>query len=482
MRKGIAFGQSGWQGRLDEDLTEENILLVADALVRYLFGQDPSPAKITAAIGFDGRAKSREIASLIAKTISENGVDVLLSSGIIPTPVLSFGVTFNGCTFGIMVTGGDLPPEYNGIEFKGAYGGPLSSDATAQIESLLRDKIREPAGLSGHGRKEIAIIDFLPRYVAHLESLIDFSILRSFSENPKNNGNVLIDSMGGAGQTIIEDILVGCGWRAQTLFGTPESRFFDRRPESVPANLDALKYNVKVVDALFGIATDGDGGRCGIVDEIGMWLNAQETTLALLWHLHKHKQWKGQILKSADTTDKVLRVADHWNIPLLDIGMRNGVGEFRGGKTLLGSLGSGGYCYGRHLLDCDGILTGLFFAELVANELKPLDEIKSQLETSFGPPHYSTADKPCDLPIARRLMRILTDGPSQHLGSLGKYHMEASETRGAINGLKVRWGDCRWLILQHLPLLSTIRLHAEGESGADMSAILEVGQRCLSFR
>jgi len=246
MKNGIVFGSAGWRGRLADDFTEESVARIAHAFVRYLSQQHPS-AKCKVAIGFDGRSSSGEFASLIAKVLAENGIEVLLSSGVVPTPVLSFATMHNGCTSGIMVTGGDLPPEYNGMEFKGAYGGPFTSEATAKIKAFLFDLSKKPAGSSSASHKDITLIDFLPDYHSHLETLIDFSALRSFAENPKNNANVLIDSMGGAGQTIIEDILVSCGWRAQTLFGTPEARFFDRCPESVPMNLDALKYNVKVV-------------------------------------------------------------------------------------------------------------------------------------------------------------------------------------------------------------------------------------------
>ncbi len=62
-------------------------------------------------------------------------------------------------------------------------------------------------------------------------------------------------------------------------------------------NLSALHYNVKVVDAQFGVATDGDASKCCLVYSDGVWMNAQDTMLALLWHLHHQKRWRGSILK-----------------------------------------------------------------------------------------------------------------------------------------------------------------------------------------
>ena len=253
---------------------------------------------------------SRDSASLIANILSENGIEVLLSSGVVPTPVLSFATLHHGCTAGIMVTGGAFPPEYNGVEFKGSYGGPFTSEATAQMEALFSHPTERPAGPVATSHKEITLIDFLPDYLSHLDTLIDFSALRSFAGDPKNNANVLIDSMGGAGQTIIEDILVGCGWRAQTLFGTPEASFFDRIPESVPMNLDVLKYNVTVVDAQFGIATDGDGKGCSVFYNDGEWMGMQDAALVLFWHLLDQKGWRGSALMSAYTSDKAKRLCE----------------------------------------------------------------------------------------------------------------------------------------------------------------------------
>ncbi len=84
-----------------------------------------------------------------------------------------------------MVTGGDFPPEYNGIALKGAYGGPFTSAATAKIEAFLSDPKEKHPGSSITPRKEITLVDFLPDYHSHLEALIDFSALGSFAENPE---------------------------------------------------------------------------------------------------------------------------------------------------------------------------------------------------------------------------------------------------------------------------------------------------------
>lgn len=477
MKEGIAFGAQGWQGRINEDFTEENIARVSHAFVRYLFQISPSPVTPKAAIGFDGRKNSKECASLVARVLAANGVDTLLSSGVVPTAVLSFATRHNSCTSGIMVTGGDNPSEYNGMEFKGAYGGPFMPAATAKLEAFLSDRSEEPAGSTKASCKEITLADFLPAYKSHLETLVDFSALRSFAQDPKNTANVLIDSMGGTGQTIIEDILVSCGWRAQTLFGTPEDRFFDRRPESVSENIDALKYNVKVVDAQFGVATDGSGNRCGIVYDEGRWMCMQETMLALLWHMHEQKHWQGNILTSAYVTGRIKSLSSRWNIPHLDLGLENGVEEMCKSAFLIGAIGSGGFCFGRHLPECDGILSGLFFAEMIAQSGKPLREIIQHLRDTLGQVYYRSVDIGYGLVEARQLIANAAKSPPKSLISGRFERMEVLEFGGGMKGTQFKLGDCRWLLIEHLPFKSIFRLHCEGESEEDVSAILEWGEK-----
>jgi phosphomannomutase len=479
MKKGIAFGSTGWRGRLGDNFTEENVILITHAFIRYLNQQYSSPTKYKVVNGFDGRTRSGEFASLIARVLAQNGIDVLLSTTVVPTPVLSFATLHNACTSGIMVTGGDLPSEYNGIEFKGTYGGPFTPEAAAAIEALLSDPNEKRAGTSSAPHGEITLIDLLPDYLSHIETLVDFPLLRSFAENPKNNANVLVDSMGGTGQTIIEDILVGCGWRAQTLFGTPESRFFDRCPEAAPKNLDALKYNVTVIDAQFGIATDGDGSRCTVVYNDGEWMNAQDTALALAWHLHDQGQGQGSILKSASVTDKVKRLCQSWKTPLIDLGFGSGVEGMLKPGWFFGVPAAGGFCYGKHVPECDGILSGLFAAEMIAKAVKPLREITQEIWNNVGRVYYDSIDLNYGGADPQQVINVLLSSPSMELASVGKYRLEKHEIYAEKAMLKIRWDDCRWLLFEFLPFRAVVRLHCEALSKEDLSWILEIGSKYI---
>ena len=144
---------------MGEDFTDENVQRIARAFVVYLC-QNSAQIPSTVAIGYDGRKNSRLYADLIADTLSQSGIDVLLSNEITPTPALSFATKFKNCSAGIMITASQNPQEYNGIKFKGSYGGPLMTEATKKIESLLDSRPQRFSGRQG----VVQELNFLPEY------------------------------------------------------------------------------------------------------------------------------------------------------------------------------------------------------------------------------------------------------------------------------------------------------------------------------
>lgn len=382
----IRFDTDGWHAIMDDAVTVPNVTRIAQAFVRY-FALHCSGNTHTIAIGYDGRRNSRQYASLVAEILASHGYDVRLSSNIIPTPILSYAVKHEGCGAGIMITAGAHPHQYTGIKFRASDGGPFTSGELKKIEEQMRADVESvdpdaplmcPEVESVQlGSARIRACDFVPAYVEQLKRLVDFSALKEFAESASNHAAVMIDSMGGAGGTLLEDLLAECGWRAQTLFGTPDAEFFGRLPEPVSNNLEPLHYNVEVTDALFGLATDGDAGRCGVVYDDGKLMDASELVLAVARHLREDKHWTGGIVATASITDSLLLIAEHWGIPLYatDNGFAGITEIMHARDCMVGGDGEGGLAYKSHIPDRDAILTGLFLAEIIAKSGKSLRAI-----------------------------------------------------------------------------------------------------------
>lgn len=473
----IKFGNDGWRALLDEVFTEENLSHVAQAFALYLTSNALHEKPV--AIGFDGRKNSKQSAELFASILSGNNIAVLLSDVIIPTPVLSYSVVQNNCAAGIMITASHNPSNYNGVKFKGAYGGPFLVEETRNVEALLNNVTEIP-----HSTKHITVKNFLPEYVEHLKTVVDFGLLKAYAQNPKNNPSVLIDSMGGAGKTILEDILVELGWRAQTIFGTPEASFYDRNPEPIEKNLEALQYNTSVTDALLGIATDGDADRCSIVYENGKWMTAQETILALLWHLHTYKQWRGCIITSVSVTDKVRLLAERWGEKIFaaNVGFGHITEIMLKEQFLFGAEESGGFGFQNHLPERDGILSGLLMCELIVLSGKSLQEIMDEIYAVVGKLFYVRKDFSCEQNSWAKISQRLISKEEKTIAHFPVLSKQIYKEGERSVGVKYFFGDSHWLLFRASQTEQLIRMYAEGTSQEDVVALLREGEILLNMK
>lgn len=469
----IRFGTDGWRALLDSVFTDLNVTRVAEAFVRHLHSTGDAGSSV--AIAYDGRRRSKHFASLFAEILSAHGHPVILASSIVPTPVLSFAVRHHGCSAGVMITASHNPPDYNGIKFKGAYGGPFMSDRTRDVEAELR--------ATTEGKRDPALVrtvDLLPAYLAHLGTVVDMQALREFARTDSARASVMIDSMGGAGGTLLEEILAPLGWRAQTIFGTPDERFYDRLPEPIAQNLGPLLYNTAVTDALLGIATDGDADRCSIVYEDGTWMTAQENILALVWHLQVNKGWNGAVIKSASVTDKVRMLAQRRGAEVFDVsvGFKYITEVMLKEDFLFGGEESGGFGFKHHLPERDGILTGLLFCEMIAVTGRTLKEIMREVYDVVGEVHYDRIDAPYDRPDrADILPRLAAMTGGETLGGFAVQSVRTYREGTALTGVKFLLGNARWLLVRTSQTEPLVRIYAEGQKDDEVRMLLAEGKR-----
>lgn len=468
----IKFGNDGWRALTGDIFNEENLIRVAEAFIRYL--QSINAASKSVAIGFDGRTNSDKYAELFAQILSGNNIPVILSQAIVPTPVLSFSVKHLKCSAGIMITASHNAANYNGIKFKAGYGGSFIVEETRKVREFLREEIEGKRSAEHIVRK-----NFLPDYISHLQSVVDFSVLKSFAENPANTPSVMIDSMGGAGQTILEDILIPLGWRAQTIFGTPEPNFYDRKPEPIEKNLEPLLYNVGVTDAILGIATDGDGDRCAICFEDGKWISVQQTILLLLWHLHEYKKLRGAIIKSAPVTDKVRVFSELWSLPFYEVNVsfQNIAEIMLRTEFMLGVEESAGFGMQGHLPERDGILSGLLFCELIAMSGKSLYQILDDIKLIVSELHYKRIDIPADVIDRDEIFKRCEHfHPSKNLEEFFIEKVRKLYDKETLNGIKFLFGDSRWLLIRASQTEPLVRIYAEGRTEDELNRLLEEGR------
>ncbi len=463
----IAFGTDGWRGLLDVDMTAANVARVATALADYL---RITPGPRTAAVGYDGRRSSPEFARLLAEILSGNGITVHLADGIVPTPALAYAVRAQGLQVGVMVTASHNPAEYNGLKFKASYGGPFLTEDTHRVEQLLDCSRRRQSSAT------IQTEDFNAPYLAHLATLVEMEKSRA-AQLP-----VLSDSMHGAGQRLLETFLRAHGCPAGTLAGTARADFGGRAAEPIEKNLTPLREALAADPGRYalGLATDGDADRLGVLLENGEWLSAQETILLLADFVVNGKGISGDLVKTSSVTDK-LRA--HLATPTrqvhdVQVGFKYICEAMLAHDVAFGAEESGGYGLKGHLPERDGLLSGLLVLEmLAASGHRTLGALVQAKRAQFGPIYYDRIDQ--HYPHADRLTRLPdlhTAGPAALAGFAVEHTDAFYSSRGVVNGLKFRLaGDTRWLLLRASETEPLMRLYAEGQSDAEVAALLAAG-------
>ncbi|MBU2446945.1 MAG: phosphoglucomutase [Bacteroidetes bacterium] len=474
----IIFGTDGWRGLVDSEVNEQSLKLIAQAFADYLKKIFRNEG-IKVAIGYDGRQNSKLLGEIFAAVLSGNNILVSLSNKIIPTPVLSFFVKTNSFDAGVMITASHNPANYNGIKFKGDYGGPFFTEQTAEVEKLLgRNKIKS-------NENKINRQDFLQTYINHIKKLIDFNAIKS------SKLKVLIDSMSGAGQTIIEDILSKEGIEARTIYGKAETDFSGRSAEPIEKNLLPLKKELQRDSSYsIGLATDGDADRLGVMLENGEWLSAQEAILLLVDYVVNQKKISGHIVKTSSVTDKIKQFeTEKRSVIDVQVGFKYICEKMISENIAVGCEESGGYGFANHIPERDGILSALFMIEMLAKSgSKNLSGYVNSRRIQFGKIFYDRIDYYYDKDNRmQKLPQLALSLPTTLCDFKVKKVLTFYSSRNEINGLKFMLegnplvandplsGKPRWLLLRASETEPMFRIYSEGESEKEVTDLLGEG-------
>ncbi|MDZ7797094.1 MAG: hypothetical protein U5N56_08630 [Candidatus Marinimicrobia bacterium] len=311
-------------------------------------------------------------------------------------------------------------------------------------------------------------------YMEHISKFIDFRSIRKSERRP------LIDSMGGAGQHLLEKILKTRGIACKTIFGKAKADFYGRNAEPMEQNLVPLAETLKDRDEYCcGFATDGDADRLGVMLENGEWLNAQETIFLLADHIIKGRGEVGELVKTASVTDKI-RMLSSEEHPLTEVqvGFKYICEKMLTTRVAFGAEESGGFGYGMHIPERDGIFSALLFLEMLAKSgHTKLSDLVKEKRKEFGPVHYARIDHYYEQTDRRKILPLLYDKKLYKFSGFDILDTTAYKSaRGDINGLKYRLsGDCRWVLLRASETEPLMRIYAEAQSQSEVNELLKNG-------
>ncbi len=378
----IKFGTDGWRAVIADDFTFANVRIAAEAIAAYVHDKE-DPAK-GIAIGYDARFGSGRFARACAEVVASTGIPVELANRITPTPALSYAVRQRGMAGGIVITSSHNPAQWNGVKYKGWYGGSGKPSMIAEIEARLGRPVARPAQPA-----PIEEVDFLPEYLKAIESFTSLDALA------KSGMKFAIDSMYGAGLTFISDIFTRLGVAHVQIRGNADPLFPGINPEPIEPHIRALAEAVVANGCQAGLCTDGDADRIGAIDEHGEFVDPHKIfSILLSWVLKRHNDWPGAVTRAFNTTKMLDRICFKRGRELIEhgIGFKYVCDYMLAEEIVMGGEESGGIGFQRHLPERDGLLNSLLLANVMAEEGKTLGQLVADLQAEYGEHQYGRID------------------------------------------------------------------------------------------
>jgi phosphomannomutase len=377
----IKFGTDGWRGIIADDFTFANVRIAAEAIAAYVHAKE-DPAK-GLCIGYDTRFGSKAFAHACAEVAAGTGIPVMLAGAITPTPALSFGVRERSAAGGIMITSSHNPAQWNGVKYKAWYGGSGKPSIMTTIESYLGKPVARAARPA-----PIREVDFLPTYLKAIECFADLDLIA------KSGMKFCIDSMYGAGGTLLSDIFARIGVAHVQIRTNPDPLFPGINPEPIEPHIRALGEAVVANGCQAGLCTDGDADRIGATDEHGNFIDAHKIYCVLLSWVLERKGWPGAVTRAFNTTKMLDRICKKYGRELIEhgIGFKYVCDYMLEREIVMGGDESGGIGFQRHLPERDGLLNALLLANVMAEEGKTLGQLVADLQAEYGEHQYGRID------------------------------------------------------------------------------------------
>ncbi|HKR84128.1 MAG TPA: hypothetical protein VJS37_08135, partial [Terriglobales bacterium] len=189
----IKFGTDGWRAVIADEYTFDNVRRVAGAIASYVLKhEDPSKGVI---VGYDTRFGSPWFARAAAEVLCNAGIPVKLANDYTPTPAISLAVKNQDRAGGVVITSSHNPWNWNGVKFKGKFGG----SATPAIMKIIEQETA--AGSMPTGKKaSIEEVDLKSAYIRAVSSFADLDLIA------KAGFKVAIDAMHGSGRGVLAQI------------------------------------------------------------------------------------------------------------------------------------------------------------------------------------------------------------------------------------------------------------------------------------
>jgi phosphomannomutase len=391
------------RGIFPDELNEDIAYQIGRAFVIFIKAKD-------VLIGRDGRLSSPQLFEALAKGITDQGADVV-DIGLASTPMFYFAAAKAKAS--IMVTASHNPKQYNGFKFCRENAIPISEDTGIRdIQELVKkNKFEEPEAKGKIIKKEI-MQDFIRHNLGFVKTDKKFK--------------VVVDAGNGMGSFTFPKIFAELPFKFVPLYCEMDFNFPNH--EANPLKYETLKdLQKKVIEkkADIGIALDGDGDRCIVVDEKGNIVNCDFMTALIAKKLVKERPGSLILydLRSSKIVPETIKAAEGKAV-MCRVGHSFIKKQMRDeGAVFAGEL-SGHFYYKDSFFTESSFITLAIILNLLAEENRPLSELAEPLKKYFqsGEINSEVADKEAKI---REIEERFKDADKiLHLDGLSMYYKE----------------------------------------------------------
>jgi phosphomannomutase len=478
----IVFGTDGWRARIADEFTFDNVRRCADGVAAYVDARGERSKGVV--IAYDRRFASEHFAQAAAEVILARDIPVAFAVHAVPTQMSSYEVVERGAAAGIVITASHNPWVDNGFKVKAPTGAAAGPEILGVVEARLAENggaaiprrpfaDAEAAGL-------VERFDPFDGYERFVRRTVDLDALR------EADLSVLVDPMWGAGSGWLSRLLAGGQIRVTEIHQERNPYFGGVNPEPIRPNIDEALGLLRDGTHDLGLFLDGDADRAGAADERGTFVHQLQVTGLLMYYLAEHRGWRDPVVVSVNNTSMAARLGERYGIETFEtpVGFK-----FIGPKmietgAMMGAEESGGFGFGMHLPERDGIyadllLLDLFLRERVAGRW-PVSRAIEHFHGLAGPSFYRRVDVHIERPrYAETKRRLLVDLRAQAPSELAGQPVNRTLPLDTADGFKFWVADGSWLLVRASGTEPLVRIYTEATTAATRDAMLAAGERLV---
>ena len=384
----------------------------------------------------------------------------------------SYEVVQRGAAAGIVITASHNPWVDNGFKVKAPTGSAAGPEILKAIEARIARERR--ARRSSAGRSP------MPRRPGWSSTTT-----RSRATSGSSARTVDLDALKAADVHVLVDPMWGAGARLDQPAagrrpdpGRPRSTRSATRTSAASTRSRSGRTSTRRSAMLagggydLGLLLDGDADRAGAADERGTFIHQLQVTGLLMYYLAEHRGLRDPVVISVNNTSMAARLGEHYGIEVYEtpVGFKYIGPKMIETGAMMGAEESGGFGFGMHLPERDGIYADLLLLDLFLREKAagrwPVSKAIEHFHSIAGPSFYQRVDVhvernavPRDeAPPAGRPARAGADRAGRPAGDADASPLDTND------GFKFFVADGSWLLVRTSGTEPLVRVYTEATS------------------